>query len=85
MWQVQLRSHESCAHENCREIALERGGCVIAATRALDLFPLSGRVVPGIVRSEIREVIFDRHFRIVCKVRRVFCDILSVRHTAFQI
>ena len=69
-------------NDNCHEVALEWGRRVIDATRKLDKFPLSGRIVPEIGRHEIRELIIDGHFRIIDKVRRDFCDILSIRHTA---
>ena len=72
-------------NENCHEVALEWGRRVIDATRKLDKFPLSGRIVPEIGRHEIRELIIDGHFRIIYKVRRDFCDILSISHTAFLI
>ena len=72
-------------NENCHEVALEWGRRVIDATRKLDKFPLSGRIVPEIGRHEIRELIIDGHFRIIYKVRRDFCDILPIRHTAFLI
>lgn len=72
-------------NDNCHEVALEWGRRVIDATRNLDRFPLSGRIVPEIGRPEIRELIIDGHFRIIYKVRRDFCDILSIRHTAFLI
>lgn len=72
-------------NENCREVAAEWALRVIRVTRTLKEFPLSGRIVPEIARPEIREHIVDRHFRVIYKVRAHFCDILSVRHTAFNI
>ena len=72
-------------NDNCREVAIEWARRVIQATRTLDRFSFSGREVPEIGRPEIRELIIDKHFRVIYKVRREFCDILSVRHTAFLI
>lgn len=71
--------------DNCREVALAWGRRILDAVRDLDRFPFSGRMVPDIGRPEIRELIADRHFRVIYKVRREFCDILSVRHTALLI
>ena len=72
-------------NENCREVAAEWALRVIRTTRTLKEFPLSGRIVPEIARPEIREHIVDKHFRVIYKVRPHFCDILSIRHTAFNI
>lgn len=73
------------AADNCHEVALTWGRRILDVVRDLDRFPLSGRIAPEIGRPEIRELIVDRHFRVIYKVRREFCDILSVRHTAFLI
>ena len=72
-------------NDDCHEVALEWGRRVIDATRKLDKFPLSGRIVPEIGRHEIRALLMDGHLRILYKVRRDFCDILAIRHTAFLI
>lgn len=84
--QNRLREQQDyITNDNCREVALDWGRRVIRATHDLDRFPFAGRIVPEIGRPEIREVIVDGHFRIIYKVRRGFCDILSIRHTAFLI
>ena len=64
---------ESCSHE----IALAWGARILDATRHLSDFPDSGRVVPEINRVNIREVIVDGEYRVIYKVSRASCDILS--------
>ena len=82
------RFHEQLiyiSNNNCRDEAARWALRVIRVTRTLNDFPLSGRIVPEISRAEIREHIVDGHFRVIYKVRPHFCDILSIRHTAFLI
>lgn len=66
---------ESCSHE----IALVWGRKILKATEQLSDFPNSGRIVPEINRTDIRELIVDGEFRIIYKVHVTSCDILSVR------
>lgn len=47
----------------------------------LEMFPLSGRVVPEINKQEIREVIFG-NYRIVYRLREDEVEILTVHHGA---
>ena len=68
---------ESCSHE----IAVEWGRRITEAVLQLSDFPRSGRIVPEINRSEIREIIVGQTTRVIYKVSRVSCDILSVRRT----
>ncbi len=69
---------ESCSHE----IAAAWAGRIISAADAqLPHFPRSGRIVPEINRDDIRELIVEHTTRVIYKVRRASCDILSVRRT----
>ena len=72
---------ESCSHE----IALAWGARILDATRHLSDFPDSGRVIPEINRVNIREVIVDGEYRVIYKVSRASCDILSVRRVRERI
>ena len=47
----------------------------------LEMFPLSGRVVPEINRKEIREVILG-NYRIVYRLKEEETEILTVHHGA---
>ena len=47
----------------------------------LEMFPLSGRVVPEIKRQEIREVILG-NYRIVYRLKEEETEILTVHHGA---
>lgn len=51
------------------------------AVDRLEMFPLSGRVVPEINRKEIREVILG-NYRIVYRVKEDETEILTVHHGA---
>ncbi len=85
---AQLRfreQHDYITQENCREVALAWGRHILDATEPLGKFPFSGRVVPEIGRLDIREVIVEQHYRVIYKVRKTICDILTIRHTAFLI
>lgn len=73
------------ATDSSREVATAWGLRILKATETLAEFPLAGRIVPEIGRGDIRELIVAEHFRVIYKVRRDACDILSVRHTAFCI
>ena len=43
-------------------------------------FPESGRVVPEVKRSDIREIIF-KNYRVIYRVERKQVSILTVRHS----
>ncbi|MBQ6007429.1 MAG: type II toxin-antitoxin system RelE/ParE family toxin [Kiritimatiellae bacterium] len=70
--------HESCSHE----IAAAWADRIIAAAdNQLPDFPRSGRIVPEINREDIRELIVEHTTRVIYKVKRASCDILSVRRS----
>ena len=52
---------------------------IFAAVGRLRSFPQSGRVVPEVNRSDIREIIFKK-YRVVYRVARQQVSILTVRH-----
>lgn len=54
---------------------------VIAATRRLEQFPRSGRVVPEVWRDDTREIIVSR-YRVMYRLRDDGVIILAVRHGA---
>lgn len=67
---------ESCSHE----IAAAWADRIITeADTQLPYFPRIGRVVPEIRREEIRELIVEHTTRVIYKVCRASCNILSVR------
>ena len=47
-------------------------------------FPLSGREVPEFQESNVREIV-HRGYRIFYRIRAKRCEIISVRHSRFQI
>lgn len=51
------------------------------AAERLELFPLSGRVVPEVGREDVRELIVSG-YRVVYRVREVEVEILTVTHAA---
>ena len=68
--------HESCSHE----IAAAWANRIITeADTQLPAFPRIGRVVPEINREDIREIIVEQTTRVIYKVCRSSCNILSVR------
>jgi addiction module RelE/StbE family toxin len=52
---------------------------IFAAVGRLRSFPQSGRAVPEVNRSDIREIIFKK-YRVVYRVARQQVSILTVRH-----
>jgi toxin ParE1/3/4 len=52
---------------------------IFAAVGRLRSFPQSGRAVPELNRSDIREIIFKK-YRVVYRVARQQVSILTVRH-----
>ena len=71
----------SCSHE----IAADWGRRITAAAQQIADFPRSGRIVPEINREDIRELIVEHTTRVIYKVKRASCDILSVRRTCEHI
>jgi plasmid stabilization system protein ParE len=51
------------------------------STDMLETFPFSGRIVPGIGRDEIRELIIG-NYRLIYRVRGDKVDVLTVHHGA---
>jgi toxin ParE1/3/4 len=47
--------------------------------KQLEYFPESGRHVPEVMRSDIREILYG-NYRIIYKVKSECIDILTVRH-----
>ena len=72
---------ESCS----REIAHEWGCKITSEVKQLFDFPRIGRIVPEINREDIRELIVEQTTRVIYKVTRTSCDILSVRRVREQI
>ena len=68
---------ESCSHE----IAADWGRRIAEAASQIADFPRSGRIVPEISRENIREIIVEHTTRVIYKVNRASCDILSVRRS----
>lgn len=64
-----------------QEIAADWGRRITAAAQQISDFPRSGRIVPEINRDDIRELIVEHTTRVIYKVKRASCDILSVRRT----
>lgn len=54
---------------------------VFEAVDHLELFPVSGRIVPELNRKEIREVILG-NYRIIYRVKEGIVEILTVYHSA---
>lgn len=52
---------------------------IFAAVGRLRSFPQSGRAVPEVNRSDIREILFKK-YRVVYRVARQQVSILTVRH-----
>jgi len=52
---------------------------IFAAVGRLRSFPQSGRAVPEVNRSDIREIIFNK-YRVIYRVGRQQVSILTVRH-----
>jgi toxin ParE1/3/4 len=52
---------------------------IFAAVGRLRRFPQSGRAVPEVNRSDIREILFKK-YRVVYRVARQQVSILTVRH-----
>ena len=75
------------ARESCsREIAAAWADRIISeADSQLPMFPHSGRTVPEINRNDIREIIVGKTTRVIYKVRRASCYILSVRRVRERI
>jgi len=72
----------------CLFIARDAPGiaCIFAqklfnATDRLEVFPLSGRVVPEWEEDSIREIIFG-NYRIIYRIKNDIVDILTVHHAA---
>ena len=55
-----------------------------AAVEHLADFPLSGRKVPEFKNSKVREIV-HRDYRIFYRVRSCCYEIISIRHSRFQI
>lgn len=53
---------------------------VFSKVERLEAFPLSGRPVPEIDRSDIREILFG-NYRIIYRILKNEVDILTVRHS----
>ena len=53
---------------------------IFAAVGRLRRFPQSGRSVPEVNRSDIREIVFRKKYRVVYRVERQQVSILTVRH-----
>jgi toxin ParE1/3/4 len=53
---------------------------IFGIVERLQNFPESGRIVPEIKRSNIRELIF-KNYRVVYKVGHKHISVLTVRHT----
>ncbi|MBI4652101.1 type II toxin-antitoxin system RelE/ParE family toxin [Candidatus Desantisbacteria bacterium] len=54
---------------------------VFETVEHLKLFPESGRIVPELNRSEIKEVIFG-NYRIIYRIKEELVEILTVYHSA---
>lgn len=52
---------------------------IFKRVKQLERFPESGRHVPEVMRSDIREILYG-NYRIIYKVKSEFTDILTVRH-----
>lgn len=64
------------------EAALRWLDGLFAATDRLEHFPESGRVVPEINRSEFRELIYRRAYRVIYRIEKRQVSILTVRNCA---
>ena len=66
-------------------IAVEWGRRITDEAQKLSSFPNMGRIVPEINRQEIREIIVAQTTRVIYKVSRNSCGILSVHRTRERI
>ena len=65
-----------------REIAAAWAERILSeADTLLPEFPRIGRIVPEIGREDVREIIVKHTNRVIYRVRRATCDILSVRRS----
>lgn len=78
--QVRFREQQDrLAEVDYEQTALEWGEGIVVAVEQLQTFPMSGRIVPEISRSDIRELIYRKRFRVIYKVLDDTCYILSIR------
>lgn len=54
---------------------------ILESTRRLKSFPLSGRIVPGIGKEDIREIILG-NYRVIYCIRNKDVQILTIHHSA---
>lgn len=64
------------------EAALRWLDGLFAVTDRLEQFPRSGRVVPEMGRPELREVTYERAYRVIYRVEPRQVSILTVRNCA---
>lgn len=57
---------------------------VLESTRRLGPFPMSGRVVPELGRSDFREVIV-RSYRVIYRLKGEWVEVLTVHHGAREL
>ena len=53
---------------------------IVAAAERLADFPLSGRIVPELGRTDVREIL-SGNYRLIYRVRETLVEILTVCHT----
>jgi toxin ParE1/3/4 len=53
---------------------------IFAAVDRLQEFPESGRIVPEVKRSNVRELIFKK-YRVIYRIERKQISILTIRHS----
>lgn len=57
---------------------------VFSATQRLEIFPLSGRVVPEFDQESLREIVLDG-YRVIYRVSGEMVDILAIHHGAREV
>ena len=76
----EIRAYIARDSQRYARIVVER---LVAAVERLNDYPLSGRVVPEVGQSTLREVI-EPPYRIVYRVRAELLEVVAVVHSARQ-
>ena len=84
---IRLRTRQDwIEQESCsKDVAIAWASRINTMVLPLADFPRLGRVVPEINREDIREIVVEHTTRVIYKVRRDSCDILSVRRVRERI